>query len=34
MLNNHGVAKPLGICWKVFFNPGLGGLTERKKQEQ
>jgi hypothetical protein len=34
MLNDHGVAKPLDICWKVFFDPGLSGLTEGKEQEE
>src|ERR1700739_1924366 len=34
MLNDHGVAKRLGICWKVLFDPRLSGLTEGKKQEE
>ena len=34
MLDDYGVTEPLGIFGEVFFDPGMGGLGERKQQEE
>jgi hypothetical protein len=34
MLNDYGVAEPLGIFGEVFFDPGVCVLREGKKQKQ
>ena len=34
MLDDYGVAEPLGIFGEVFFDPGVSVLSEGKKQKQ
>jgi hypothetical protein len=34
MLDDYGIAKPLGIFGEVFFDPGVCALSEGKKQKQ
>jgi len=34
MLDDYGVAEPLGIFGEVFFDPGVFVLREGKKQKQ
>ena len=34
MLDDYGVAEPLGIFGEVFFDPGVCVLSEGKKQKQ
>ena len=34
MLDDYGVAEPLGIFGEVFFDPGMSRRGEGKKQKQ
>jgi hypothetical protein len=34
MLDDYGITKPLSIFGEVFFDPGVGVLSEANKQKQ